>query len=89
MRAPIFAVDSDMPIDSEAQQDIVANYWQAYFEWRTAYGLSDTCMGELLAALRVEADAPSISPEQRTRLNALARMIEMELIAERDTRRAA
>ncbi len=79
-----------MYIDSELQQrDIVADYRQTYVEWRADYGLSDACMGELLAALCVEADAPSIKPAQRVRLNALARMIEAEMIGASQVRRVA
>lgn len=76
--------------DSKNQPpDIVADYWRAYFEWRAAYGLSDACMGELLAALRVEVNAPNIDPLQKTKLNALARMLEVELANEYNDRYAA
>ncbi len=76
--------------DSEARQrDIVADYWQAYFEWRATYGLSDACMGELLAALRVEAGSPDITAEQATKLLALAQMIETQLAGEQEVFRAA
>lgn len=75
--------------DREAQQDVITDYWRAYFEWRATYGLSDACMGELLAALRVEADAPSIDADQKAKLEALARMIEVELADEHAARRAA
>ena len=69
--------------------DLVAEYWQAYFEWRSAYGASDVCMGELLAALRVAANAHGIDDIQRTRLNALARMIEADLTDASAKRRTA
>lgn len=75
--------------DREAQQDVVADYWRAYFEWRATYGLSDACMGELLAALRVEADKPGIDVDQKAKLDALARMIEVELAGEDAAKRAA
>ncbi len=61
------------------QRDITADYWRAYFEWRSQYGLGDECMRELIAAIRVEADRTTIESDQYSRLIALANMIEVEL----------
>lgn len=61
------------------QRDIMADYWSAYFEWRSQYGLGDECMRELIAAIRVEADRATIESDQQARLMALANMIEVEL----------
>lgn len=74
-------------MDMNVDQDIIADYWRAYFEWRSAYGLGDDCMRELVAAIRVEAASITIQPEQQVRLQALARMIEVEL--DREQLRAA
>lgn len=79
-----------MVIESGLQQrDVVADYWQAYFEWRAIYGLSDTCMGELLAALRVEVEGAEHDPLQKARLAALSRMIEVELCSDAHARLVA
>ena len=61
------------------QRDITADYWRAYFEWRSQYGLGDECMRELIAAIRVEAEQTTIESDQQARLIALANMIEVEL----------
>ncbi|MGD9841339.1 MAG: hypothetical protein AB7F79_07925 [Steroidobacteraceae bacterium] len=60
-------------------QDITSDYWRAYLEWRANYGLSDDCIKELLAAIRVEIAADTTSPEQQRQLRKLAAMIEVEL----------
>ncbi|MGC3981861.1 MAG: hypothetical protein QM808_11410 [Steroidobacteraceae bacterium] len=79
-----------MYIDNELKtRDIVTDYWDVYLEWRAAYGLTDACMGELLAALRVESQAFGIDTEQRTKLRTLARLIELELSAQGATKSAA
>jgi hypothetical protein len=70
-------------------KDITADYWRAYFEWRATYGLSDDCIKELLAAIRVELAAQNIAPEEQVRLNTLAAMIEVELEDDRQTRQVA
>jgi chromosomal replication initiation ATPase DnaA len=69
--------------------DITAEYWRAYFEWRSTYGLHDDCMRELLAAIRVEAESSTVAVEQRVKLCALARMIEVALEGDRLANRAA
>ncbi len=61
------------------QQDITADYWRAYFEWRSAYGLADDCMHELLAAVRVAIESPATDAAQQARLQVLARMLATEL----------
>ena len=61
------------------QRDITADYWRAYFEWRSQYGLGDECRRELSAAIRVEADRATIESYQQARLMARANMIEVEL----------
>lgn len=71
------------------EPDIAAEYWQVYFEWRSTYGLHDDCMHELLAAICVEAGKPTIEPDQQVKLNALVRMIEVELEGDRLANRAA
>lgn len=63
--------------------DVVAYFWNAYFEWRVQYSLEDVCMLELVAAIRAEIDAGVVSGEAAARLKKLARMIEIELAAAR------
>jgi hypothetical protein len=70
-------------------QDISADYWRAYFEWRAAYGLSDECMKELLAAIRVAIELNQAVPEQLQNLRWLATLIEVELEDDRQARLAA
>lgn len=59
--------------------DVVAYFWNAYFEWRAQYSLEDNCMLELVAAIRAEIDAGVVSGDEAARLKKLARMIEVEL----------
>lgn len=61
--------------------DVVAYFWNAYFEWRVQYSLEDACMLELVAAIRAEIDAGVVSGDEVARLKKLARMIEIELTA--------
>ena len=60
--------------------DVATEYWRAYFEWRAQYGLSDECIQELLAAIRVECESNFIEAEDLARLQRLTRMIEIELL---------
>lgn len=53
-------------------------YWRTYYEWRLAYGLEDSCMDELLAAIRSTLEEGPLTVEQRDRLARLASMIETE-----------
>lgn len=72
-----------------SQGDVVAYYWNAYFEWRTQYALGDACMPELVAAIRAAVNSGSLSGEEVARLKKLARMIEVELMTELADCRAA
>ncbi len=70
-----------MEISSSQNNDVVAYFWNAYFEWRSQYSLEDACMLELVAAIRAEIDAGAVSGDEAARLKKLACMIEIELAA--------
>jgi hypothetical protein len=69
--------------------DVVTYFWNAYFEWRASHALNDACMLELVAAIRAEINSGVLSGVEVVRLKKLARMIEVQLIAERADCRAA
>jgi len=71
------------------EHDIVGYFWNAYFEWRASHALNDACMLELVAAIRAEIDSGKVSGVDTIRLKKLARMIEVQLAAERADCRAA
>ena len=60
------------------REDLIAEYTQTFFEWRTRYGLADACMDELRAAMLVDSERESLTQEQRRRLLLLAQLIEDE-----------
>lgn len=69
-----------MHIDHSAATaaDVVASYWQTYYDWRNQYGVTDTCMEELRAAILVELDSGALNTEQRFRLQAIAALIQQD-----------
>jgi hypothetical protein len=60
------------------REDLILEYMQTFFEWRARYGLADSCMNELQAAVLVDSERESITPEQRRKLRLLAQLIEDE-----------
>jgi hypothetical protein len=64
---------------SEINRDVVAYFWDAYFDWRSKYGLQDECMRELVAAIRVQIDSHIVTGHTAARLKKLAHMIESEI----------
>jgi len=51
---------------------------RTFVEWRTTYGIADPCMDELRAAVLAECEKPATTPEQQSRLRALAELIRAE-----------
>jgi hypothetical protein len=68
-------------INVALENDVVAYFWNAYFEWRASHALNDTCMLELVAAIRAEINSGELCGVEVVCLKKLARMIEMQLIA--------
>jgi len=66
-------------MQASRHQSLSDYYRLTYIEWRMAYGLSDCCMNELVAAMRVEVDHPGIERQDALRLRKLIMMIEAEL----------
>jgi hypothetical protein len=65
-------------IDILVGGDAASEYLRTYHEWRTTYGLQDSCINELRLAILAESDRDSLSVQQRDRLEWLARMIRRE-----------
>lgn len=61
--------------------DLLTEYVETYVEWSTAYGITDACMEELMAALRVESERPTLEPRVRSALTDLASAIEEERLS--------
>ncbi len=59
----------------------VAEFLETYRDWRYEYGINDPCINELKAAILVESERESVTPDQRTKLRSLARLIEHEQAA--------
>lgn len=58
---------------------LVDYYRRTYFEWRNAYGLTDGCMRELVAAMQVELERPELEINDAHHLRKLITTIEAEL----------
>ena len=59
----------------------VAEFLGTYRDWRYDYGINDPCINELKAAIIAESERESVTPDQRIKLQSLARLIEHEQAA--------
>lgn len=74
---------------SGQQHEVVAYYWNAYFDWRARCGFENGCMLELVAAIRASIHSGEVQPDAVPQLKKLAGMIEMQLINVNSDCRAA
>jgi hypothetical protein len=59
----------------------VAEFLDTYRDWRYDYGINDPCINELKAAIMAVSERESLEPDQKIKLQSLARLIEHEQAA--------
>jgi len=63
---------------SAADSELVANYWNEYFNWRTGQ-LDDAAIATVVGSIWEQVHAHAVSGSEAARLKKLARMIEEEI----------